>query len=72
MMYTAAVMTEHYRVVQKGERFEYLEDAKKAARQLVIQSGQMFAVIDETNLVHWKGGVIKNTNRQAKSSSGKD
>jgi hypothetical protein len=56
-MYIPVVLTERYRVIQKGKQYEDIEDAKIAARQMLIEQGQMPAVLDECKVVQWKGGV---------------
>jgi hypothetical protein len=58
-MYTPVIMTQSYRVIKRGGAYEELEEAKKAARLLSIDVGQMYAVIDDNNLIHWQGGTKK-------------
>jgi hypothetical protein len=56
-MYTPVVM-QNYRAIKKGEQLETLDEARAAARLLSIEAGQMPAVIDDQNLLCWKGGVM--------------
>ncbi|HKX31637.1 MAG TPA: hypothetical protein VJ302_28370 [Blastocatellia bacterium] len=58
-MYTPIVLTGTYRVVRSGEQYEDIEAAKEAARKLLIEQGQIPAVMDECRVVQWKGGTIK-------------
>jgi hypothetical protein len=66
-MYIPVVMTESYRVVRRGDPCQEIEEAKKAAKELPIDKGQMPAVIDSDHLVRWKGG-IKVARRAVKNS----
>jgi hypothetical protein len=62
-------MTETYRVVKKGEQYEELDDAKRAAKQMPLEPGQMHAVVDEINMVKWKGGVKATAKRALKRTA---
>ena len=56
-MFTPVVM-ENYRSVKKGEQFETLDEAKESGRQFPLKGGQMLAVIDDRNVLCWKGGIV--------------
>ncbi|HKX33434.1 MAG TPA: hypothetical protein VJ302_37500 [Blastocatellia bacterium] len=56
-MYTP-VVTENYRVVKKGQQFETLDEARGAVKNLSLEGGQMPAIIDDQNMVVWKGGIV--------------
>jgi hypothetical protein len=63
-MYIPVVLTERYRVIQMGQLCQDIEEAKKAARELLLEQGQMPAVLDECKVVQWKGGIKAATDRR--------
>ena len=70
-MYIAAVLTENFRTVRKGKQFDDLAEAKKAAAEMPIAVGQMRAVIDEKNMLHFKG-VVMTTPKRVKTATRKN
>ena len=68
-MYTPVIITEGYRIVRRGETCEGLDDAKKAARELPIETRQVFAVVDANNIIHWRGGTMKASAVRSKKDS---
>ena len=63
-MYIPVVLTERYRVIQKGKQYENIEEAKTAAREMLVEQGHMPAVLDECKVVQWKGGIKAPTVRK--------
>ena len=66
-MYIPVVLTERYRVIKKGQQCQDIEEAKKAARALLLEQGEMPAVLDECKVVQWKGGIKAATDNKKKS-----